>query len=86
MRSRWWGALKPANMKGNEPPPTEKRYGGSKILLGSLLLFYAVVYFHRVMTGVMKVEIDSIAELYKVDANVLLALLSSTYYYAYTVA
>jgi MFS family permease len=61
-------------------------YGGSKILLGSLLLFYAVVYFHRVMTGVMKVEIDSIAELYKVDANVLLALLSSTYYYAYTVA
>ncbi len=60
--------------------------GRSKILLGILLLFYATVYFHRVMTGVMKMEIDSIAELYKVDANVLLALLSSAYYYAYTIA
>jgi len=58
----------------------------SKILLGILLLFYATVYFHRVMTGVMKMEIDSIAELYKVDANVLLAFLSSAYYYAYTIA
>ncbi len=62
------------------------RHSGSKTLLGSLLLLYAMVYFHRVMTGVMKVEIDSIAELYNVNANVLLALLSSAYYYAYTIA
>ncbi len=55
-------------------------------LIITLLLFYMVVYFHRVMTGVMKVEIDYVALLYGVNPDVFLAFLSSSYFYSYTIA
>lgn len=57
-----------------------------RALIITLLLFYMIVYFHRVMTGVMKVEIDYVALLYGINPDVLLALLSSSYFYSYTLA
>jgi len=48
-----------------------------------LLLAYVLVYFHRTMTGVMKPEVEYYSEYYGIDANTLLALMSSAYFYAY---
>lgn len=59
---------------------------GARALLAILIAFYTVVYFHRIMTGVMKVEVDSVASAYNVSPDVLMAFLSSAYFYAYTVA
>ncbi|MEM4031690.1 MAG: MFS transporter [Zestosphaera sp.] len=57
-----------------------------RILLITLLIFYVITYFHRVMTGVMKSEIDQIALESSIDPDLLLAILSSVYFYAYTLA
>lgn len=57
-----------------------------KVLLAVLLAFYVITYFHRVMTGVMKSEIDQIALESNTDPDLLLAVLSSAYFYAYTLA
>ncbi|WP_048078854.1 MFS transporter [Desulfurococcus mucosus] len=51
-----------------------------------LLVAYILVYFHRTMTGVMKPEVDHYARYYGVDANLLLAVMSSAYFYAYAVS
>ncbi|MEM0015162.1 MAG: MFS transporter [Zestosphaera sp.] len=59
---------------------------GARALLTALIAFYTIVYFHRVMTGVMKVEVDRVASVHNVSPDVLMALLSSAYFYAYTVA
>ncbi|MFN3268482.1 MAG: MFS transporter, partial [Zestosphaera sp.] len=45
-----------------------------------------MTYFHRVMTGVMKSEIDQIALKNNIDPDLLLAVLTSAYFYAYTLA
>lgn len=58
----------------------------ARALLVALIAFYTVVYFHRIMTGVMKVEVDSVASAYNTSPDVLIAFLSSAYFYAYTVA
>jgi len=48
-----------------------------------LLAAYVLVYFHRTMTGVMKPEIDYYSGYYGVDADLLLAIMSSAYFYGY---
>jgi len=60
--------------------------GGSRrstLAILVLLLAYVLVYFHRTMTGVMKPEVEYYSEYYGIDANTLLALMSSAYFYAY---
>ncbi|WP_276813916.1 MFS transporter [Desulfurococcus amylolyticus] len=48
-----------------------------------LLAAYVLVYFHRTMTGVMKPEIDYYSGYYGVNAELLLAIMSSAYFYGY---
>ncbi len=51
-----------------------------------LLSAYALVYFHRTMTGVMKPEVDVYSRYYGVDPSLLLAVMSSAYFYTYAVS
>lgn len=55
-------------------------------LLAVMLIAYGLVYFHRVMTGVMKHEIVSLAEYYSIDPKFLLSIFPSAYFYAYALA
>ncbi|WP_148683564.1 MFS transporter [Fervidicoccus fontis] len=48
-----------------------------------LLIAYALVYFHRTMTGIMKPEVDEFSRYYGINANILLSTMSSAYFYAY---
>ncbi|PUA31214.1 MAG: MFS transporter [Zestosphaera tikiterensis] len=61
------------------------RLRGSTSVIVVLLIAYMLVYFHRTMTGVMKPEIDYYSRYYGVDANLMLAVMSSAYFYAYVV-
>ncbi|WP_434731721.1 MFS transporter [Thermogladius sp. KZ2Tp1] len=56
------------------------------VLLVVMLFAYGLVYFHRVMTGIMKEEIEGFAEYYKVDPEYLLAFFPSAYFYAYALS
>ncbi|WP_440058935.1 MFS transporter [Thermogladius sp. 4427co] len=56
------------------------------VLLIVMLIAYGLVYFHRVMTGVMKQEIEGFANYYGVDPKYLLAFFPSAYFYAYAIA
>ena len=53
------------------------------VLMVVLLLAYALVYFHRTMTGVMKPEVDVYSSYYGISSSLLLAVMSSAYFYAY---
>ena len=52
-------------------------------LLTVMLIAYGLVYFHRIMTGVMKYEVIALAEHYSVDPKFLLSIFPSAYFYAY---
>jgi len=56
------------------------------LTVGMLLLAYALVYFHRTMTGVMKAEVDFYSKYYGLDSDMLLAVMASAYFYAYAAA
>jgi len=60
--------------------------GKRDILLVVLLASYSLVYFHRTMTGVMEAEIASISVRYGYDSALYLSLLSSAYFYAYSLS
>ncbi|MEM4576205.1 MAG: MFS transporter [Candidatus Nezhaarchaeales archaeon] len=55
-------------------------------LLTVMLVAYGLVYFHRVMAGVMMYEMVTFAEYYSVDPKYLLSLFPSAYFYAYALA
>lgn len=64
-----------------------KEEGEKKLwLLAVMLTAYGLVYFHRVMTGIMKHEIVSLAEYYSIDPRFLLSIFPSAYFYAYALA
>ncbi|MEM0217137.1 MAG: MFS transporter [Candidatus Nezhaarchaeales archaeon] len=52
-------------------------------LLTIMLIAYGLVYFHRVMTGVMKHEIVSLAKYYSIEPKFLLSIFPSAYFYSY---
>jgi len=54
--------------------------------LSVLLAAYALAYFHRVMGGVLKAELDRYAAYYGVSADLLLSIFTSAYFYAYSAA
>ncbi|MEM1713113.1 MAG: MFS transporter, partial [Desulfurococcaceae archaeon] len=55
-----------------------------KILLIMVLLSaYALVYFHRTMTGVIKEQIDFFAKYYGFREDLLAAVFFSAYFYSY---
>ncbi|MCI4462177.1 MAG: MFS transporter [Thermogladius sp.] len=56
------------------------------VLLVVMLAAYGLVYFHRVMAGIMKDEIEGFASYYNVDPKFLLAFFPSAYFYAYALA
>ena len=60
----------------------EKRFW----LLTVMLAAYGLAYFHRVMSGVMKYEIVTLADYYSVDPRFLLSIFPSAYFYAYASA
>ena len=55
-------------------------------LLTVMLAAYGLVYFHRVMSGVMKYEIVALANYYLIDPKFLLSIFPSAYFYAYASA
>lgn len=55
-------------------------------LIAVLLAGYALVYFHRTMTGVVKGYIDTFALYYGVDEKLLTATFFSAYFYAYALS
>lgn len=64
-----------------------KEEGEKKLwLLAVMLVAYGLVYFHRVMTGIMKHEIVSLAEYYSIDPKFLFSIFPSAYFYAYALA
>ncbi|MEM2007351.1 MAG: MFS transporter [Sulfolobales archaeon] len=60
--------------------------GKRNIVLAVLLASYSLVYFHRTMSGVMEAEIASISVRYGYDPALYLSLLSSAYFYAYSLS
>jgi len=54
--------------------------------LSVLLAAYALAYFHGIMGGVLKAELDRYAAYYGVSADLLLSIFTSAYFYAYSAA
>ncbi|MCX8185083.1 MAG: MFS transporter [Sulfolobales archaeon] len=54
------------------------------VILAVLLASYSLVYFHRTMTGVMEAEITSISRQYGYNPELILSILASAYFYAYS--
>lgn len=57
---------------------------GSLPILLILLGTYSLAYFHRTMTGIMEPEVESLSRLYGFDSSSYLAILSSAYFYTYS--
>ncbi|MEM1623281.1 MAG: MFS transporter [Sulfolobales archaeon] len=75
-------SLASASMKSEASNAPSKR----NTVLAVLLASYSLVYFHRTMTGVMEAEIASISVRYGYDPALYLSLLSSAYFYAYSLS
>jgi hypothetical protein len=62
----------------------DRRRGNTRFaLIAVLLAAYALVYFHRTMTGVVREQVALFAEYYGVDENLLTSVFFLAYFYAY---
>ncbi|MEM4528039.1 MAG: MFS transporter [Desulfurococcaceae archaeon] len=57
-----------------------------RYILAIMLTAYALVYFHRTMTGVVKEQVDLLANYYGIDSSLLASAFFSAYFYAYALA